>query len=203
MDEVMEYKERNIYSLLESIEKRPGMFIQNESLQELSLLIWGYYSALHIHNLFENVPSMDRHFMGWLRYRTDWSCCAGWAFEIEQSVAEDEKPIDLFFFFVKEYRKLIPKLRSVVKLSPQHNPTGKRRTTGDLKLMEKPISIEIFQYDPEPLHFLKFIYEDKVDIKDELLESRIGKFETSIKNAKSWARDEFQVKFDEWQDVKN
>ncbi len=66
--------------------------------------------------------------------------------------------------------------------------------------MEKPISIEIFQYEPKPLHFFKFHYADRVET-DDLLEVGINEFETIINAAKSWVQDEFQVDFIEWQDL--
>ena len=192
--------DNTIYDLLEKIEKRPAMFVKDESLQELSSMIWGYYEALRVHNVIENVPKMDRHFGDWLHYQTGWSSCAGWANEIEQAVGEDESPIELFFFFVEEYRKLKPTLKSRIKLNDLHNPTGKMITIGGYGLLEKPKAIKIMQYTPKPLHYLRFHYLDRIEDFDLLMRS-LGDYETSVKTAKFWAKEEFQIKIDEWQDI--
>ncbi len=176
------------------------MYIRDESLHELSSMIWGYYEALRVHRIIENAPKMDRHFGEWLHYRTDWSSCAGWASEIEKAVGDDEKPIELFFFFVKEFKKLLPTIKSRIELKNHHNPTGKMITIGSDGLLEKPKAIEIIQYAPKPLHFLRLHYHDRIDDFN-LLMKAIGDYETSVKTAKFWIKEEFQIEFEEWDDL--
>ncbi|WP_028315737.1 hypothetical protein [Desulfatibacillum aliphaticivorans] len=190
----------NIFTLLERAERRPMTFVRNESIYELEQYIHGYYAALRAHGIIENVPSMDTHFWHWLMYRTGYGSCVGWAYDIEQSAGEDEKPLDLFFFFVNEYKKLVPVVKSRVELKGRHNPAGKKVLIGGTDLMEKPQSIEIVQYSPAPIHFLRFYYEHKIE-NDDLLPKDLDSYETTIETGKYWVQDEFQVDVNEWTDL--
>ena len=175
------------------------MFIRNNDLRELESMIWGYYAALSVHRIVENVPEMTGHFSSWLRYRYDWSLSAGWAFAITDYM-KNENLLDAFFRLVDDYRVLRPVVRASVTLGPSHGPTGKRRVYGFDGRMEKPDSVSIIQYAPEPLHFLRFRYGKRL-VNDHVLTKGVME-STTIRDAKAWVRDELQVKFNEWQPCK-
>jgi hypothetical protein len=50
---------------------------------DLESQIWGYLTALRNHNIVEPVPSMGRHFLYYVRQKTDWGVSRGWAGAIQ------------------------------------------------------------------------------------------------------------------------
>ena len=66
---MVQESERNVFTWLEDVRRKPTMYLRDTSLTELESLIWGYYFALGVHGITELVPSMDRHFLHWLHYR--------------------------------------------------------------------------------------------------------------------------------------
>ena len=189
---------KNVLMWLDNIRARPSMYIRDKSLQHLQSLLWGYYAALATYGLVEDVPSMDRHFNTWLYYTRKWSTCAGWAHSIDERYPAVDDALDAFFKLVDEYRQLAPTRLWTVRLGPRHNPTGNRVTIGFEGRMEKPQSIEITQYRPTRLHFLRFHYENRI-VDDDLLMKGSGSHATSLEYAKTWVRDEFQVELDSWE----
>lgn len=177
------------------------MWLLQGSLQELQSLIWGYYTALGVHGIVEDVPQMDHHFTLWLLYRTEWSTCCGWAEAIKQRHKDPKKAFAAFFAFVDEFQKLRPTVVATVKLTARHNPTGKRCKIGLDGLMDRPDRIDIVRYRPEPLHFLRFHYKDRVE-NQWLLMTGNGEYATTVRYAKQWVRDELQVEYDAWKRVK-
>lgn len=185
----------NIFTVLDNIRDRPTMFAR--SLSDLESQIWGYYAALRVHGIIEDVPSMNHHFLIWLHYRTDWSTCAGWASAIESHIATPKKQFAKLFSLIDEYRLLRPTSLAIATLRARHQPTGRRVVIGFDGRMEKPNKVEIICYKPEPLHFLRFHYKDKI-VDDWLLMKPDGSNETTMKDAKQWAADELQVLPHEW-----
>jgi hypothetical protein len=194
----LEERERNVFDWLDGIRARPSMYLRNSSLRELETLVGGYCAGLRVHGMVEPVPHMDRHFLMWLHYRTGWSCCLGWAAAIEQRHPEPDKALAAFFEFVDEYRKLRPTGLCTVSLGAGHNPTGKRVRYGFDGLMDKPRRVDLVRYRPEPLHFLRFHYRDRIEDWD-LLMTGTGEYATTVRFAKEWVRDELQVEFTAWQ----
>jgi hypothetical protein len=196
----LDQRDQNVFTWLDSIRARPSMYI-GSSFRDLVTLVHGYYTALRVHGIVEPVPHMDRHFLGWLYYHTGWSTCRGWAFAIEQRYPEFDKALACFFEFVDEYRKLQPTSLCIVSLGRAHNPTGKRVFYGDDVLMEKPRRVEVIRYRPEPLHFLRLHYRNRIEDRD-LLTTGAGEFATTVRDAKTWVRDELQVKLTEWEQTR-
>ena len=189
---------RNVFGWLDDIRARPEMYLGSSSLRELETLVWGYYSALGVHGLVEPVPQMGRPFLAWLHYRTGWSCCAGWASAIEPRHPEADKALAAFFEFVDEYRTLRPTGLCTVSLAARHNPTGKRVRHGLDGLMEKPRRVDVVRYRPEPLHFLRLHYRERIEDCDPLM-TGTGEYATTVRYAKEWVRDELQVEFAAWE----
>jgi hypothetical protein len=193
-------RERDVFGWLDGIRARPSMYLRNNSLRELETLVRGYYAALHVHGMVEPVPHVDRHFLTWLHYRTEWSCSLGWAAAIEQRHPEPDKALAAFFKFVDEYRELRPTGLCTVSLGGEHNPTGKRARYGFDGLMEKPCRVDVVRYRPEPRHFLRFHYRDRVEDWD-LLMTGTGQYATTVRYARQWVRDELQVEFSAWKPI--
>jgi hypothetical protein len=141
---------------------------------------------------------MNRHFGSWLCYRHGIGGCAlGWATAIERRHPQVEKALAVFFKFVDEYRRLRLTPICTVRLGRKRQPTGKRVRYGLDGLMEKPCRVDVIRYRPEPLHFLRFHYPDRVE-DDDILKTGTGDYATTVRFAKEWVRDELQVEFRVW-----
>jgi hypothetical protein len=188
----------NIFEYLDLVRERPAMCVQ--SLDDLESQIWGYLTALRNHNIVEPVPSMGRHFLYYVRQKTDWGVSRGWAYAITQHVDGLSKQLETFFTLADSYRQLTPKKVATAILSTNHNPTGKRRRTGFDGLMEKPCIVDVIQYAPDPLHFLRFHYDDRIEDDDLLFDAEL-KHSTTVDDGKRWLNDEFGFESNGWQDI--
>ena len=192
---------QNVYGYLAAIQKRPSMYIGDESLHELQDLILGYYAALYTHGIDEGVPELSSHFDSWLRLRTGWSLSCGWARAIVDNSETRRSPLEVFFELVDVYRQLVPRTCCTVRLRPEHQPTGRRVVIGLDGLMEKPDVAELVQYEPEPLFFFRFRFGSKVRNQEVLLDN--GTEATSIDFAIRWANEELNIGRDEWTRVRD
>jgi hypothetical protein len=174
------------------------MYLGRSPLHDLETLLGGYYGSLRVHGIVEPVPRMDRHFLFWLHHRLGWSCCQGWATAIEQRHREPDQAFAAFFALVDKYRELRPTGLCTVSLGAGHNPTGKRVYYGFDGRMDKPRRVEVMRYCPEPLHFLRFHYPDRIEDAD-LLMTHTGDYATTVRVAQEWVRDELQVELTAWQ----
>jgi len=190
---------KNVFDWLDEVRKRPGMYLGETSkpLEDLQMLVHGYSTALHAHNLIEDGPSMD-HFSTWLRFKTTWSTSCGWARAIATH-STSAAALASFFSFVDEFRRLIPFTLSTVALTDCHQPTGKRSKIGFDGRIPKPDRIDAVRYTPEPIHFLRFYYGPCVTNRHTLYTSD-GSDATTLNHAKDWVRDEFCVDPGDWQD---
>ncbi|MBA4031995.1 MAG: hypothetical protein C0478_14045 [Planctomyces sp.] len=143
---------------------------------------------------------MSWHFMEWVYYRTELSTCSGWALPLTHEIVGFDKQLERFFDLVDEYRQLIPVVLYRVTLEEYHNPTRKRAKIGINKLIEKPMLIEVVQYKPEPLHFLRFYYAEQI-VDRSFLRDTHDNCDTKASHAMEWVSDEFQVRPEEWQSV--
>ncbi len=101
-----------------------------QSLEDLQSQVWGYLVCLGNHEIEERVPSMGRHFLCYVRDKTDWGLSRGWAHAIGEHVDGLSQQLETFFSFVDSYRKLIPTIVARAVLTEDHQPTGKRRRCG-------------------------------------------------------------------------
>ena len=186
----------NVFTWLDQVRERPSMWAQ--TLRDLESQVWGYSWALRNHRIVEPVPSMTRHFLYWVHYRTGWSTSAGWAIAIEAHVSDPKKRFAKFFRLVDEYRQLVPTALYTVRLTKPHQPTGKRVVIGFDGRMETPRRVDILRYAPEPFHFLRFHYPKWIEDWSLLTTSDMS-IKTTVSHAKRWVRDELQVKDNEWQ----
>jgi hypothetical protein len=57
--------------------------------------------------------------------------------------------------------------------------------------------VEVIQYQPDPIHFLRFHYSNTVMDQHTLYKSN-GSDETSLLDAHEWVEEEFQVTRHQW-----
>ena len=94
-----------MYGILERVRRFPGMWVQHDSVQQLSTMLFGYSLALQVHDVperFDLHPALGP-FAEWLRATRGWPMALGWATAIEMNAA-DRAPLDLFFSLLDEYR---------------------------------------------------------------------------------------------------
>jgi hypothetical protein len=196
----VEQFEKSVFGILDHARIRPAMFMRDNSLRELDLLIRGYCLGVWVHGKVEPVPSMELHFGDWLYCRTGWSTCKGWAYAISSQYPDRDAALSQFFAFVDEYRKLRPTPLWRAELGAENEPTGKRIRFGDDRRIEKPDRVDIVQYVPEPYFFLRFRYGRRAEDQHLLMNGK-GEHAVSVGYAKTWARDEFRVKATAWERV--
>jgi hypothetical protein len=148
------YRSQDVFGWLEEVRDRRGMWVGSGGVRELEMLVHGYETARSLHHIDEGVPSM-LHFPDWLRLRDRWSLSCGWAAAIEEH-AGDRDPLDVFFGLVDEYRSLRPTVVCHAVLAADHVATGKRVRIGFDGVLPAPLRIDVVQYQPLPLHFLRF-----------------------------------------------
>jgi hypothetical protein len=147
--------ERNVFDWLDGVRARPSMYVHvdDRPLQELELLVYGYYAALNMHGLVEPVPHMTHHFLIWLHEDTGWSTCKGWADAIGSHL-QGRAPLDRFFQLVDRYRVLVPEIRAV-GVPVRARRRGREPTKQARSVTEQPSRLEIVRYRPTKLHFLR------------------------------------------------
>ena len=189
----------NVFGWLDQIQLRPGMYLGETitPLEDLQTLVDGYTEALRVHGLVEGVPSMV-HFSTWLRHKTGWSTSRGWAHAIAGHTQQD-LALAAFFSLVAEFRSLVPTTLSTVLLSERNQPTGRRAKIGFDGRIARPDQVEVVQYAPEPIHFLRFRYGSRLADQHTLYASQ-GSDSTTLVLAKDWVRDEFSVEPNDWRD---
>ncbi|MFF4215434.1 hypothetical protein [Streptomyces nondiastaticus] len=96
---------RDIYDALENVRQRPGMWVRDGSLRELSVLLWGYHLALQVHGVDERfaLDPAAGPFAQWLSRTRGWSLSCGWATAIEEN-AGGVPPLEAFFHLLDEWQ---------------------------------------------------------------------------------------------------
>jgi hypothetical protein len=197
-DETAQHDRKNVYAYLAAIRARPSMYVREKSLSDVEALVLGYYGALSIHGIDEGVPEVASHFARWLRHRFNWSLSCGWAYAITENSSAGQA-LDRFFELLDEYGALTPLPLYSVRLRPEHQPTGRRVVIGYGGRMRRPDAIQIVQYHPEPLFFLRFTYGTRTENDNVLFDN--GRWTTSVEFAKRWVQDELDVAPHEWTPV--
>ncbi|MGC4093240.1 MAG: hypothetical protein QM756_36195 [Polyangiaceae bacterium] len=189
----------NVFGWLDNIQQRPGMYLgaTTKPLDDLQTLVRGYIAALSVHGLVEGVPSMS-HFSTWLHHKTRWSTSCGWADAIATHSNHDSA-LATFFELIAEFRKLRPRTLSIARLSEHHRPNGVREKIGFDGRIDRPDRVDVVQYAPSSLHFLRFHYGQRL-VDQHLLYTSDGSHSTNIDFAKRWVLDEFSLQLGDWQD---
>lgn len=90
-------KAPNVFAWLDDVRARPDLFVSEaeQSLDVLESMVWGYYTALSVRGIVEQVPEMTGHFSVWVHHRMRRSCSGGWAPAIA-SHALERSHLDVF-----------------------------------------------------------------------------------------------------------
>jgi len=153
------FERKNIFDLIDIIKKRKSMFIPDKSIKSLSTYLAGYESCLELHSIVEKGVPLFKHFGEWLKNKFNWNLLYGWAQAITENIENQQDPLKKFYFLVNEFRKLQPKVVSTIK-----SPLNQKRITiiqGKKDEILSPKTIQIIQYIPENLFFLRFLYTKK------------------------------------------
>ena len=174
-----------VYDYLDAIRARPLMYVhQKDNLDELELLVFGYYAALNQHNIDENAPSINLHFLDWLRHHKNWSTNQGWAKAIQSNLSENLSAFDAFFTLIDEYRQLEPKRLAQITIDPA-------RHSVNIKMNRVlPSQIVMVQYEPEHLYFLESVFVSKSKSQSHLVDKLEEIMELAYK--------EFKAEANEW-----
>ncbi len=145
------FERKNIFDLIDRIKERTSMFIPDKSIRSLSMFLAGYDSCLELHSIVEVRVPLFKHFGEWLKMKFNWNLSYGWAHAITENVDRNQDPLNKFLSFVSEFRKLQPEVVSTIQGKIDENPS---------LLIKK---IQVIQYFPESLFFLRFCYVEKYD----------------------------------------
>ena len=190
----------NIFDWLDEVRRRPEMYLGDvNSLASLEAMIWGYEAAISIHRIEEPTPRFDRTFLSWVRLRRGWSTSLGWADAIHRAVREGQRPLDLFFELVDEYRKVTPQVVARARLTRRNKATGKTGPDGLGRARPPPLELQVVRYAPEKLFLLRYRYPSSIE--DSVLFDN-GSHATSLSFAKGYARREFGVTAEQWKRVR-
>ncbi|MDP3236222.1 MAG: hypothetical protein Q8N26_25760 [Myxococcales bacterium] len=123
---------------------------------------------------------------------------AGWADAIYGAVREGQRPLDLFFELVDEYRKVTPQVLARARLTSRNEATGKTGTDGLGRARPPPLEVQIVRYAPDNLFLLRYRYP--LLVVDQVMYGD-GSNATSLSFAKRHARQEFGVTAEQWKRV--
>ena len=165
------FERKNIFDLINIIKERTSMFIPDKSIKSLSTYLAGYESCLELHSIDEKGVPLFKHFGEWLKTKFNWNLSYGWAHAITENIEKQQDPLQRFYSVVNEFRKLRPEVVSTIK-----SPLNQKRITviqakKDENLILSPKKIEIIQYVPENLFFLRFLYAKKQEDGRDLFHS--------------------------------
>jgi hypothetical protein len=106
-----------VFTWLDEVRARPAMWLgeRPDPLRGLEDHVWGYYTALDMNGIVEDVPQMTTHFLVWLREETGWSTAPGWAIAVTMHARKD--PVAKFFDLVDRYRRLVPVVERTATLT--------------------------------------------------------------------------------------
>lgn len=137
------------------------MYIGELSLEKLEVYLYGYMSALQVHNIEEdNVPDF-RYFYQWLTLTHKVNCAVGGCRQIRQNYENEEEAFRMFFLYANEYSQLIKEigdefnLRQVTKRSDDFYELNL-----GLKSEKLPNSIQVIYLRPGNSCFIRYIYND-------------------------------------------
>ena len=157
-------------------------------LDQLESILFGYQSALRVHSIDERSPCIG-HFREWLEYETGWSVSCGWAFAIRDHVPAEYRTAR-FFEFIRRFEALRPVVVAGVDLADHHRSADPNT--------ERPDRLEVVQYQPEPLHFIRFSFPARTEWGRLSRRPPSCSLETSLDDAKRWAREACGVDDGAW-----
>jgi hypothetical protein len=108
LGEVTEFEVRTVYDLFDVIQKKPGLFLPEQSLSALWWFYHGYTSALFAYKLEFEPSALDfRQFHDFVASHYSWyESTAGWRNIILKENNDNEcKAFDAFFTLLAQFRE--------------------------------------------------------------------------------------------------
>ena len=165
------FERKNIFDLIDIIKEHISMFIPDKSIKSLSTYLAGYESCLKLHSIVEKGVPLFKHFGEWLKTKFDWNLSYGWAHAITENTEEQQVPLQKFYSLVNEFRKLQLEVVLTMKFPSNQKIIPIIQTKKDENLILSPKKIQIIQYIPENLFFLRFLYTEKQEDDRDLFHS--------------------------------
>ncbi len=182
---------KNIFDLIDLIQQRTAMFIPDKSINSLKTYLDGYDSCMWVHGLIELDVPMFKHFGEWLARMFNYQFTSlGWAYATQNTIDNKQDPLQLFFQLSRDFRKLQPQMVTSVKIEPHHQQTGIKSINGNGGSISIPLEIQVIQYKPERLFFVRHCYKARYEHSYSLF--------SAIKEAKNQVEEDFQVSSEEW-----
>ena len=148
----------NVNNFLDEVENGPGGFFRSDENRLLCLedQIRGYYTALRIHGIQEDIPHLDQDFVQWINYETGWSTCVGWAQAIIlfSGAEQGDAQLDVFFRLARRFLSLsrVEVAFAVLSADQVANLIADEKVfAGHGKDSGK---VSIMRYGDEPLYYL-------------------------------------------------
>ena len=190
---------KDLGDLLQFIKKRPGMYINPISLNQLRHFISGYQSALHIHNIEELKPfNSSVSFHDWVALRTHYSeSTSGWVNMIlDQTDGNEEEAFELFFKYLSEYETRKERILYELSLPKQNTPKVWKKTVEGYEMVEvfcylPSATVQIIKYTEDPGVFIR--YKDSLGKTIERED-----YHSSLQKALYWVSMEFKVSQEDW-----
>ncbi len=103
-------KINNIFELIEFIQKRPGMYIGNNTITSMETFLNGYIFASDINNLNLDIYPKFWYFHEWVKEHYNWfESTAGWKnIILAESNNDEEKALNVFFELIAKFKEIKP-----------------------------------------------------------------------------------------------
>ncbi len=161
------------------------------------MLVHGYYTALRIHAIHEDVPNMGSKFGTWAMTETGWvgfNC--GWGYAFDNNTPENEDALTRLFTYIDLYRLLKPTVTARVVLTEEQRQACPHRLLW-VDNGSAPRSLSVVNYAPSNLNHLRFHYSDYVE-DDGFLMLNDGSFQTKLSDLFDRVADTIGLGHDEW-----
>ncbi len=96
----------DLYQFLQVIRARPGLYVLDQSLQQLETMLHGYCSALDVHDVDEFGVGFNARFRRHLRHRFSWSTSAGWAAAIVEHSENQSDAFGHFYRLLDDFKRV-------------------------------------------------------------------------------------------------
>lgn len=95
----------HIYEFLQSVRKRPQMYIGEKSMTKLWIFLDGFYSGMTLGNRFDTKKFFSREFREWVNQKVKIEDSYSWMSNIlRKANNNEEQAYDLFFTLLEEYK---------------------------------------------------------------------------------------------------
>ena len=174
---------KNVYDVLDTLRRRPGMFLGAKSMA----LLQAFLSGLTFANLPAGTPSFW-DFSRWFVVRARPESSSFPWHHIEEKVGA-ERAVDVYFEFLDEFRSNT--LSELARVRPPFHPTFVVVTNGQETIPEIPEHLALIRLTPSNVVFLREHYARRAEPVTEAFEN--------VHAAQVAAEQRWGVPLDRWQ----